>query len=190
MPRVTAAPVGSQVVLLAGVRGADQYLRMNERVEWTLGPGGVGEFVELDRHYWPDILLGDFNWPRKVSPTYLITSTSRRCLRLTGGSPAMNDVIVLRGQTWVTVTSPVEGTSCVTAFAPAVRGCDRRKQTALIHWLDAQWQFPPPAINAAGTRHVFTTTVMRQSDQSPRPGWRVRYTISGGPRGVRARWRP
>jgi uncharacterized repeat protein (TIGR01451 family) len=51
----------------------------------------------------------------------------------------------------------------------------------MIHWLDAQWQFPPPAINAAGTRHVFTTMVMRQSDQSPRPGWVVRYTISGGP---------
>ena len=134
-------------------------------------PGGVGEFMELDRHYFPDLLLGDFNWPRKVSATQVITSTSRQYLRLTRGTPTpADDVIVRRGQTWVTVTSPVEGTSYVTAFAPAVYGWDRHKQTAMIHWLDAQWQFPPPAINAAGTRHVFTTMVMRQSDQSPERG--------------------
>ena len=103
-------------------------------------------------------------------------------MRLTRGTPTpADDVIVHRGQTWVTVTSPVEGTSYVTAFAPGVYGWDRHQQTAMIHWLDAQWQFPPPAINAAGTRHVFTTMVMRQSDQSPRAGWIVRYTISGGP---------
>ena len=181
-PRTTVAPVGSEVVLVAGVRGADRYLRTNERVEWTMAPGGVGEFVELDRHYFPDLLLGDFTWPRKVSATQVITSTSRQYLRLTRGTPTpADDVIVHRGQTWVTVTSPVEGTSYVTAFAPAVYGWDRHKQTAMIHWLDAQWQFPPPAINAVGTRHVFTTMVMRQSDQSPRAGWVVRYTISGGP---------
>ena len=178
-PRTTVAPVGSEVVLVAGVRGADRYLRTNERVEWTMAPGGVGEFVELDRHYFPDLLLGDFTWPRKVSATQVITSTSRQYLRLTRGTPTpADDVIVHRGQTWVTVTSPVEGTSYVTAFAPAVYGWDRHKQTAMIHWLDAQWQFPPPAINAVGTRHVFTTMVMRQSDQSPRAGWVVRYTIA------------
>jgi len=57
----------------------------------------------------------------------------------------------------------------------------RRRQTATIHWVDAQWSFPPPSINPAGTRHVFTTSVTRQSDGSPCVGWRVRYEILDGP---------
>lgn len=181
-PRVTVAPIGSEVVLVAGVRGPDQYLRTNERLEWQIGQGSVGQFVDLDPYQFTDALVLDFNIPRKVTPTYAITSTSRTSLRLTRGTPdPLDDAVVLRGQSWVTVTSPVEGTSYVSVFAPNVYGWDRRGQTAAIHWIDAQWQFPPPAINPAGTRHVFTTTVTRQTDQSPVVGWRVVYTITGGP---------
>ena len=32
-----------------------------------------------------------------------------------------------------------------------------------------------------GSRHVFTTTVIRQTDRSPLVGWIVRYEIVGGP---------
>ncbi|MCR4414671.1 MAG: DUF11 domain-containing protein, partial [Thermoguttaceae bacterium] len=181
-PAVKVAPVGSEVVLIAGVRGPDPYLRTNERVEWQIAPGGVGEFVDFDPHEFVDYLLFDFTRPRKITPTYAISSTSRRAVRLTRGTPDPNDdVAIASGQTWVTVTSPVEGTSYVTALAPAIQAWDRRGKTAVIHWIDAQWQFPPPAINPAGTRHVFTTTVTRQSDQSPLAGWRVRYQITGGP---------
>ncbi len=51
----------------------------------------------------------------------------------------------------------------------------------MIHWIDVQWQFPPPAINPAGTKHLFTTTVTRQSNQTPCERWHVRYQIVGGP---------
>ncbi len=181
-PRATVAPVGSEVVLLAGVQGSDNYLRTNERVEWLIASGSVGEFVDVDRGTFWDVLVGDFTFPKKVSSTYAIGSTSRRYLRLTRGTPTpSDDVHVARGQTWVTVTSPIEGTTHVTAYSREVYGWDRHKQTAVIHWVDAQWRFPPPAIVPAGGRHVLATTVTRQTDQSPSTGWRVKYTISGGP---------
>lgn len=181
-PQVTLAPVGSEVILVAGVIGHDGYYRMNERVEWQLAPGGVGEFLDFDRGSWCDVLVLDFTSPRKISSTQVIGNTSRQSIRLTrGGAPAAEQVTVISGQTWVSLTSPVEGTSYVTAFAPEVYGWDRRTRTATIHWVDVQWILPPPAINPAGTRHVFTTTVMRQSNQTPCAGWRVVYTIAGGP---------
>ena len=181
-PQETVAPVGSEVVVLAGVVGSDDYLRTNERVEWMLEPGGTGQFVDLNKQTPMDLLVGDFNWPRKVDDTFAIGSTSRRYLRLTRGTPTpTDDVYVQRGQAWITVTSPGEGISRVTAYAPNVYSWDCRKQTATIHWVNAQWSFPPPAINPAGTKHPFTTTVTRQTDGAPCVGWRVRYEILDGP---------
>lgn len=136
----------------------------------------------MDKQSWTDLLLLDFTRPKKLSDNYAITSTSRSYLRLTRGTPSANDdVSVLRGQTWVSVTSASEGTSLVTAWSPSVYGWDRRKQVATIHWVDAQWRLPPPAINPAGTSHTFTSTVSRHTDGSPCVGWLVRYEIASGP---------
>ena len=88
---------------------------------------------------------------------------------------------MLRGEGWITLTSAIEGTSQVTVLAPEVYHWNTRIKSARVHWVDAVIQYPPPAINPAGTRHVFTTTVTRQSNQSPCEGWRVRYEISDGP---------
>jgi uncharacterized repeat protein (TIGR01451 family) len=181
-PLVSVAPVGSEVVLLAGVVDPDQYLRTNQRIEWSLDPSGAGFFVDLNRKTWADRLVLDANRPQKIDNHYAIGSTSREYLRLTRGTPTpADDVTVQRGQAWITVSSAVEGTSYVTAMSPCVYGWEARKQTAVIHWIDAQWSFPPPAINPAGTRHTFTTTVLRQTDQSPCAGWIVRYEIADGP---------
>jgi uncharacterized repeat protein (TIGR01451 family) len=181
-PRVTVAPVGSEVVLVAGVLGPDGYLRTNQRLEWSLARGGVGHFVAVGKNGPVDLLLGDFNRPRKVDNTFAVGSTSRKYVQLNRGTPTTeDDVCVLAGQGWITLSSPIEGTSYVTVFAPEVRGWECRTRSATVHWVDAQWSFPPPAINPAGTRHVFTTTVMRQTDQSPCGGWLVRYEIVDGP---------
>jgi len=180
-PRLTIAPVGSDVVLLAGVLGADRYLRTNQRIEWTI-ESGVGQFVDLGGKSAFDWLVGDFTRPRKTSATAAVGTTTREYLRLNRGTPNPDDdVQVLRGQAWITVTSPVEGISYVTAYSPCVGNWAARKQTAAIHWVNAQWCFPPPAINPAGTSHVFTTTVTRQTDQTPCEGWLVRYEILDGP---------
>lgn len=181
-PGETIAPVGSQVVLLAGVLGPDRYLTTNERVEWTVAPGGVGEIVRVGEGTFLDLLLLDWTRPRKVNNTFAIGSTSRGYTRLTRGSCATSDdVCVKAGQSWVVVSSPTEGTSYVTAYAPSVYGWDRQRRSATIYWVDAQWTFPPPAINPAGTRHLFTTTVSRHTNGAPCVGWLVRYEIAEGP---------
>lgn len=181
-PRKVVAPLGSEVVVLAGVCGPDGYMYANQRVEWSLSEGSVGHFVAVNERTVLDAL---FNWgsaPRKLDARFAIGSTSSRFVVLTRGTPQRDDdVTVLRGQAWVSVTSPIEGTSYVTAYAPSVYSWDQRQETATIHWVDAQFAFPPPAIVGAGGRHVFTTTVTRATDGAPLSGWRVRYQITAGP---------
>lgn len=181
-PRVPVASVGTEVVLIAGVCGPDGYLRTNRRLEWSIDPGSVGQFVAVGETGLVDMMLGDFNRPRKITNTYAIGSTLRANTRLNRGTcrPEENEY-VLRGQGWISLTSPMEGTSHVTVVAPEVYRWEERTKSVTIHWVDAQWRFPPPAINPAGTKHVFTTTVLRQTSPSPCENWRVRYEIVDGP---------
>ena len=181
VPQETAAAVGTEVILVASVRGQDQYMLTNQRVEWTIMPGGVGAFVDFNRATLIDYLVGDFTRPRKVNEHFVITSTTRQYLRLTRGTVDPNDDVIIRpGQAWVSLTSPIEGTSVVQVYVPCVHSWNRRVQTATIHWVDAQWTLPPPAIVPAGSRHKLVTTVTRQRDRSPCSGWKVRYEITGG----------
>lgn len=181
-PRETVASVGSEVVLIAGVCGPDGYLRTNRRLEWSIDPGSVGQFVAVGQTGLVDLMLGDFNRPRKITNTFAIGSTLRANTRLNRGTCRPEDnVYVLRGQGWISLTSALEGTSQVTVVAPEVYRWDERTKSATVHWVDAQWRFPPPAINPAGTKHVFTTTVVRQTNQSPCERWLVRYEITEGP---------
>ena len=181
MPRRTVAPVGSQVVLLAGVRGGDGYLRTNRRLEWSIAPGSVGQFVAIQQNGWVDLLVGDFNRPRKVTNTFAIGSTSRNYERVLRGPNPADTVLASAGQGWITITSPIEGTSHVMVVAPEVAVPCARAQVAVIDWIDAQFGYPPPAIRPAGTRQRFTTTVLRQSSTCPHAGWLVRYEILSGP---------
>ena len=181
-PSPIVAPVGSEVVLIAGVAGPDGYLRTNRRLEWSISPGGVGSFVSVEQGSTTDLLLGDFNWPRVVNNSFAVGSTSRSNVRLNRGAcTPLNDKFVLRGQGWVSLTSPVEGTSYVTVVAPEVYSWDARVKSATVHWVDATVQYPAPAISPAGATHEFVTTVLRSSNQSPCENWRVRYEIVGGP---------
>ena len=79
----------------------------------------------------------------------------------------------------MTVTSPREGTSSVTAYTPAVESWNLRKQIATIYWVDVQWTFPPAAVTSGG-RETLTTQVNRQTDGTPLAGWIVRYEVSDG----------
>jgi uncharacterized repeat protein (TIGR01451 family) len=181
-PRETVAPVGSEVVLVAGVCSVEGYLHTNRRLEWSIDPSSVGQFVAVGEAGWSDFLFGDFNRPRKISNVFAIGSTTRTNTRLNRGSCRPEDAVyVLRGQGWISLTSSVEGASRVTVVAPEVYNWDARLKSSVIHWIDAQWRLPPPAINPAGTKHLLTTTVMRQSNQTPCERWHVRYQIVSGP---------
>ncbi|HEX3727635.1 MAG TPA: hypothetical protein VHV08_15380, partial [Pirellulales bacterium] len=180
-PQRIVAPVGAEVVLKAAICDQKGMTTANEKVEWTIAPGGVGHFVALGQRPWYDTLLGATT-PNKITATYAVNSTSSKYMCLNRGTPDRgDDVPVIKGQAWVTVTSPLEGSSQITAFAPNVYGWDQRQKTATIYFVDAQWQFPPPASNPAGTRQTFTTSVARQTTGCPVPGWHVRYEIVSGP---------
>jgi uncharacterized repeat protein (TIGR01451 family) len=184
-PREIVVPVGGEVVLVAGVAASDGYLRTNRRLEWSIAPGSVGQFVDIEKGGFTDLLVGDFTWPRKVTNIYAVGSTSRSNVRINRGLPnPENDVFVRRGESWITVTSPIEGTTNVVLTSPDVYRWDARTKTAAIHWVDASVQYPAPAVNPAGTRHVFTTTVTRPSNGSPCENWPVRYEILSGPPAV------
>jgi uncharacterized repeat protein (TIGR01451 family) len=181
-PSALIAPVGSEVVMIASVVGGEGFLLTNEVVEWTIDPGGVGQFLSTGERRRLDLI----NWwrglPRKIDSRFAVNATLRNPMTLDRGTPSpLDDLFVQTGQAWVTVASPVEGTSRVTAFAPALSAWELRQQTATIYWIDAQWRLPPPAITALGGRNTLSTSVMRQTNGAPLAGWQVRYEIAGGP---------
>ena len=175
-PQSIVAPVGSEVVLIGGISNNQGKGAVSERIDWMLSPESVGEFMTVDKS--PSCLLLRFpsNRPRKVTNNYAISSTTTARKAINRGTATPQDnVVVERGQTWVTVSSPTDGVSYVTAFAPNVPAWDLRKQNATIYWVDAQFSFPAPAIAPIGDRHTFATVVTRLSDGSPLEGYVVRY---------------
>jgi uncharacterized repeat protein (TIGR01451 family) len=180
-PDRVMAPVGSEVIVRAGICGGDGYLVTNERVEWLVAREGAGQIVDLGERGRLDWFRSWWDTPRKVDNWYAVgtTSTHAKCLRRGNADPS-DDVQVRSGEAWVAITSPAEGTSYVTAYTPAVKDWQLRRATATIHWIDAQWVFPPSASAPSGQPHVLTTTVTRRTDGTPVAGWLVRYEVAGG----------
>jgi uncharacterized repeat protein (TIGR01451 family) len=175
------APVGGEVVLLAGLRNPAGQFSPAESIEWILSQESVGHFVEVGQE--SDFLLCHWRHhaPRKLSNNYAVGKTARADQVITRGNanPA-DDVWVMRGQSWLSLSSPSEGVSRVTAVAPEAAGWDRRQQTAEVYWIDAQWSLPAPAQVRAGQPHALTTVVTRPGTSEPVAGWIVRYEVAGG----------
>lgn len=182
MPSRLVAPVNSEVIVLAGLCHEDGYLTTGERIEWSLDNGSVGQFLAPgDRHFPHDLHIIE-GGAEKMSPVYAIGQSSRREQTLTRGTQTpVDDVLVRKGQAWITVTAASEGTSHVTAYAPGAKSWAQHRNTATIHWVDAQWQLPAPAVNPPGGRQLLTTTLTRSTDGSPIAGWVVRYEVVSGP---------
>lgn len=175
-PCSRAAPIGAEVILVAGVRGGDNYLRTNRRLEWWLAPGSVGQFTDIGKNDIEDILVGDFSQPRIISNTSALGDTTRVAERVGQGG----GVYVARGQGWISLRSPVEGVSHVTVVAPSVVIPAERAKSATIYWYDAQYGFPASVVAAPGAKAALTTTVRKLTNHCPRQGWIVRYEIVGG----------
>lgn len=171
------APVGSEVILVSGLFGERRAFVARESIEWTLTPDSVGHIVAAGEE--SDCLKQILHRPpNKRSASYAVTRTSSSAKVLTRGTPKpTDDVSVLRGQTWVTVTSPTEGATHVSVLAPKAENWDQRRKTATIHWVDVHWTLPAPAVVQAADQHTLTT-VVRRSSGKPLPGWTVRYVVS------------
>ncbi len=184
-PSRVLAPIGSEVILIGGVCAENGYLRTNERVEWMIDRAGTGQIVTVGGRGELDIFRLPTNTPRKVDNYFAIGSTSPYDDLLDRGTPdPTDDIQIRRGDAWITVSSPAEGTSYVTAYAPHVANWAGRTARATIYWIDAQWAFPPPVVLAPGESHTLTTTITRQSDGAPIAGWIVRYRVVAGEAGL------
>src|SRR5262249_6930151 len=167
-------PVRTQHVLIATVYDDKGQPRRNRRVEWLLE--GVGNIVEVDESgFFP-------GRGYKVDNHYAVSYTDYCEHTLTRGNGNENDDFTIRpGQSWCVISSAVEGDTYVTVTCPEINNWDHREVFVPKHWVDAEWEFPKPAINRAGTEHVFTTSVFRHSDHQALAGYRVRYHIIDGP---------
>ena len=178
-PQRIVAPVGGEVVLLSGICGDDGHLQMGEPLEWMLTPQSVGTFIEVGDDD-PGLVhkLARIKRSSKQDPSYAHGVTSTKRVKITRGNlnPA-DDVQLEKGQTWITISSPSEGTSKVTVLAPDSECWDQRKATSTIYWVDAARQFPGTQIVSAGTPVSLTTRVTRSEGTLPAAGWKVVYEI-------------
>jgi uncharacterized repeat protein (TIGR01451 family) len=101
-----------------------------------------------------------------------------------GNDDPSDDVHLTRGQTWCVITSPIEGETYITAYAPGIYDWSKHKVFATKLWSDVKWECPKPATNPIGTSHEFVTRVAKHSDNSPLAGYAVTYTIKDGPAGT------
>lgn len=178
-PQKIVAPVNGEVILLSGICGADGYLQTGQPLEWMLTPESVGTFIDVgDEVCGVAHRLANIRSPNKQDPSYAIGVTStKRTLITRGNLNTGDDVILEKGQTWISLSSPSEGTSRVTVLAPDSDCWDQRKATATIYWVDAKRTFPGTQIVPAGQQVTLSTRVTRSDADLPARGWRVRYEI-------------
>jgi hypothetical protein len=179
-PSRIIAPVGSEVVVLAGICGNDGFFVKNQPLEWMLSNNSVGEFIEVGgmHHSAFNKLVPPSS--KKINGQYAWGRTGIKSHIISRGTPTELDDIQLRsGQTFISVSSASPGTSYVTGVAPKAEGWDRRKATTVIHWVDGNWSIPTPSQATAGTVTPLTT-VISDSEGRGLSNWPVRYTIVGG----------
>ncbi|MFT7633434.1 MAG: hypothetical protein ACI87E_004490, partial [Mariniblastus sp.] len=179
-PARIVAPVGSEVVVLAGICGGEGYFVKNQPLEWMLSNNSVGEFVEVGGQYHKRFNQLIPPTAKKFSGQYAKGRTGLKNIVLTRGTPTpADDIDLVSGQTYISVSSASPGTSYVTAVAPNAEGWDKRRSSVTIHWVDGQWAVPAPSQATAGTVHPMTTVVSRTNGGGLK-GWETRYSIVGG----------
>ena len=180
-PSRIIAPVGSEVVVIAGICGNDYHYVMNQPLEWMLSNDSVGQLVEVGG-------MEHSRFNKLVAPTakkfdgnYAWGRTGLKTRLLTRGTPTpVDDIHLGKGQAFVSLSSVSEGTSYVTCVAPKAQAWDKRRKSTIVHWVDALWSIPVPKTATAGTVTPLTTLVTRQTDNGGVDGWKVKYTIVGG----------
>ncbi|TWT56175.1 COG1361 family protein [Allorhodopirellula solitaria] len=176
-PQKIVAPVGGEVMFLSGICGTDGYLQVAEPLEWMLSRDSVGNIIAVDDNA-PGLMhqLASVPLAKKQDGSYARGVTSTKEMLITRGNTNPNDDVKLeKGQTWMTLSSPSEGTSHVTVLAPESDCWDQRKASATIYWVDARWSFPGPQRLTAGVAAELVTRVTRAEGSLPARGWKVRY---------------
>lgn len=169
-------PVRTQHYLVATVKDKDGQPLPNRRIEWIVNSGSVGDIVEVDESGWRASRGYVVDNHRAVSHTNQFSHVLDM-----GDSDPSNDIQLSEGQTWCVVTSPIEGDTYVTVYAPGIYDTSKHKVFAVKHWYDVKWDCPPAVTKPTGSTHEFIVTVSKFSDGTPLEGYQVNYTITDGP---------
>lgn len=179
-PRTVVARPGSEVILTAGLRDKTGHLVTNQRIDWSIAPNSVGHFSQIQERELRNLLVFDFVKPKILSDTQAVTTTSRSELTLDRGTPNLNDdIVVRRGESWISVTSPREGVTIVNASATPQSDGACKTQSSRIIWVDAAVKLPESKVLDFGSSYTLTTALRRVSNERPLERWRVRYQIAG-----------
>ncbi len=180
-PHRIIAPVGSEVVVLAGICGGDGFYVVNQPLEWMLSNNSVGQMVEVGGMEHPTFNRFVAPTARKFDGQYAWGRTGLKEKLLTRGTPTpADDIDVLKGQSYVSLSSASPGATYLTAVAPKAEAWDKRRGSTTIHWVDGIWSIPLPTSATAGTVHPMTTLVKSATDEGGIPDWKVKYSIVGG----------
>lgn len=180
-PSKIVAPVGSEVVVLAGICGFDGYFVTNQPIEFTLSQDSVGQIIDYQGRSTNKLPRLFTVKATKNSIDYLTLNTSRKEEQIKRGTPTnVDDINVEKGQSWLTVSSASPGTSYITAVAPQAEAWDKRLKSMEIQWVDALWNLPTPATATAGAKYPLITNIRQTQDGLGVGNWKVRYAIAGG----------
>ena len=171
-------PVGELEVVVATVRDAEGRPVEGVRVEWILALGGVGSIVDIDE-------FGSSSNHQHYDATYAVTGTNDRDRVLDMGTADTADDIELGpGQTWIAITSPIEGQTHILAYAPQIRGWANQKAMATKNWRDVRILWPESGTKRVGESGEMVVQVVRASDGGALAGQEVTFAITGGPAAV------
>lgn len=180
-PSKILAPVGSEVVVMAGICGKDGYYVLNQPLEWMLTGDSAGRIVEVggtDHPHFNNVVKPT---AKKVDGEYAWGRTSLKPKLLTRGTPTpVDDIEVQKGQHYITIASPSEGSSYIVAVAPKAEAWDKRRAATVIHWIDALWAIPAPSVATSGQPFTLNTQINRATDGTGVRDWKVRYDIVSG----------
>ncbi len=180
-PARIIAPVGSEVVVLAGICGEDGYFMLNQPLEWMVSNDSVGQIIEVGGMEHPNFNRAVPPSSKKFDGQYAWGRTGLKEKLLTRGTPTpADDIHVLKGQTYLSLSSASTGTTYLTCVAPQCSAWDKRRATTIIHWVDGLWSIPLPVVATNGSTQTLTTLVTRVADGTGIAGWKVRYSIIGG----------
>ncbi len=198
-PAVDCNPVRTQHTIVVTVFDSCGNPLPGQRVEWILArhAEAVGDIVAVDDQYGVGAIAPlpgpavSTNAGNKFDNQYAVSVTNfeDELIDAANNYPYVDptgmrlpDIRVGRGQSWITVTSVVEGVTDVIAYVPAIKDGAKHKAFAKKIWADFDVKFPDSATNLLpAAAHPFTVTVRRASDGSGLPGSMVEAEVLDGP---------
>ena len=187
MPGRVVAPVGSEVIVVSGICGEGGHYVMRQPLEWMMSPDCVGHVMEVSNDKW--CFLTDWMRAERRQEARSRLGQEPHARASANREPrhraALNDDVVLgKGQSWVSVMSPTEGASYVTVMAPKEENWDQPPPNR--HDLLGRCPVDPAAAADRPRRSpragdCSPPRLCGRKGSGPIEGWLIRYEVIDGP---------